>query len=507
VAFAPVAWAEEAPAAAPAAAVAPEKAALDMMSDPKVIANTLWILVAGMLVFWMNAGFACVETGLCRRKNAVNILSKNFIVFAVSTVAFWFVGFGLMFGDGNKFMGTTGFLPSLVPGDADLSPLTGEAYSGSFPSLNWVAAPLGAKFFFQLVFAGTAATIVSGVVAERIKYGAFIIFSFVLVSIIYVIPGHWVWGGGWLSSMADGQKAFFDFAGSTVVHSCGGWAGLAGAIVLGSRLGKYRPGGGINPIPGHNMGLAALGCLILWLGWFGFNPGSTMGADPAAISHIALTTNMAAATGAIAATITAWALFKKPDLTMTLNGCLAGLVAITAPCAFVTVGGSFVIGLIAGTIVVLAILFFDKLKIDDPVGALSVHLVNGIFGTLAIGLFASPSAPSMAGELTVVPGTHPAAGLFYGGGMGQLVVQLMGVAACAAYVFPVSLVAWFVLKAVMGIRVSPEEEIEGLDIGEHGMEAYPGFAKEEGRDAYGVSAEALARAGADMPSKQLSQKH
>jgi Amt family ammonium transporter len=455
-----------------AVAASPAERAMARMSDPKVVADTLWVLLAAMLVFWMNAGFACVETGLCRRKNAVNILSKNFIVFAISTIAFWFVGFGLMFGDGNSFVGTKGFLPSLTPGnpDVDLSPLAGEDYQGVFSSLSWATVPLSAKFFFQLVFAGTAATIVSGVVAERIKYLTFIVFSFFIVAVIYVVPGHWIWGGGWLA-----QKGFFDFAGSTVVHTCGGWAGLAGAIVLGARKGKFKPGGGVNPIPGHNMGLAALGALILWLGWFGFNPGSTMAADPSAMGHIALTTNMAAATGAVAATVTAWLLFKKPDLSMTLNGCLAGLVAITAPCAFVSVGGAFLIGIIAGAIVVLGVVFFDKLRIDDPVGALSVHLLNGIFGTLAVGLFAAPSAPAMGGA----PGSHPGLGLFYGGGLGQLTTQLIGVAASAAYVFPVALVVWLALKATMGIRVTEEEEVQGIDLGEHGMEAYSGFATED----------------------------
>ncbi|MBN1444275.1 MAG: ammonium transporter [Planctomycetes bacterium] len=458
--------------AAQTASQSPAEKAMALMSDPRVVADTLWVLLAAMLVFWMNAGFACVETGLCRRKNAVNILSKNFIVFAVSTIAFWIVGFGLMFGDGNAFVGTKGFLPSLTPGDpaVDLSPLGGDEYQGVFSSLSWAAVPLSAKFFFQLVFAGTAATIVSGVVAERIKYLTFIIFSFFMVAAIYVVPGHWIWGGGWLA-----EKGFFDFAGSTVVHACGGWAGLAGALVLGARKGKFKPGGGVNPIPGHNMALAALGALILWLGWFGFNPGSTMAADPSAIGHIALTTNMAAATGAVAATIAAWSLFKKPDLSMTLNGCLAGLVAITAPCAFVSMGGAFIIGAIAGVIVVLGVVSFDKLRIDDPVGALSVHLLNGIFGTLAVGLFASPAAPGMGGD----PGTRPELGLFYGGGFGQLGTQLLGVAASAAYVFPAALLVWLVLKAAMGVRVTEEEEVQGLDLGEHGMEAYSGFPSEQ----------------------------
>ena len=244
--------------------------------------------------------------------------------------------------------------------------------------------PLWAKFFFQLVFAGTAATIVSGAVAERIKFMSFIVFSFVMVGLIYPITGHWIWGGGWLASLG-----FWDFAGSTVVHSVGGWAALAGVIVLGPRLGKYKDGK-VQPIPGHNMTSATIGVFVLWLGWFGFNPGSTMAADPLAIAHIAVTTNMAAAAASISALITATLLLGKPDLSMILNGCLAGLVAITAPCAFVSVPSSLIIGLIAGVLVVVAVLFFDKLKIDDPVGALSVHLVNGVFGTLAVGLSANP---------------------------------------------------------------------------------------------------------------------
>jgi Amt family ammonium transporter len=451
------------------------------MTTPKVVADTIWVMVTAMLVFWMNAGFACVETGLCRRKNAVNILAKNFVVFAISTLAFWVVGFGLMFSTGNDdktdLIGTGGFLPSLTPGDpsVDLSPLSGDEYSGIFASLSWATVPLAAKFFFQLVFAGTAATIVSGAVAERIKFHSFLIFSFVIVAVIYTIPGHWIWGGGWL---ADG--GFWDFAGSTVVHSCGGWAALAGVLILGSRLGKYRSDGRVNPIPGHNMGLAALGCLILWLGWFGFNPGSTMAADAVNIGHIALTTNMAAAAGAISATFAAWILFKKPDLSMILNGCLAGLVAITAPCAWVSIGGAFWIGAIAGVLVVLGVVCFDKIRVDDPVGALSVHLINGVFGTLAVGLFASPGAPLMGGA----EGTHPGLGLLYGGGLTQFMIQLKGVLASGAYVFVVSAVVWLVLKYTIGIRVSAEEELEGLDVGEHGMEAYAGFAKEEGREPF-----------------------
>lgn len=423
------------------------------------VANTVWTLIAGMLVFWMNAGFACLETGLCRRKNAVHILAKNFIVFAVSSIAFWVVGFGLMFGDGTPYIGKTGFMHPLMPFD--------EAKTAGFASLDWASVTIGVKFFFQLVFAGTAATIVSGAVAERMKFNSFMIFSFVLVAVIYPLTGHWIWGGGWLSTLAT---PFHDFAGSTVVHSVGGWAALAGVILIGPRLGKYKADGTVQPIPGHNMGLAALGCLILWLGWFGFNPGSTMTAN-LAIGHIAVTTNTAAAFGAVAATITAWLVLGKPDLSMILNGCLAGLVGITAPCAVVTVGGAAIIGLIAGILVVFAVLFFDKIKLDDPVGALSVHLVCGVFGTLCVGLFASPDAIPVNASVC-----QP--GLFYGGGTAQLVTQLTGIATVGGTVFAASLIVFAALKYSLGIRVSEKEEIEGLDIGEHGMEAYPGFGME-----------------------------
>jgi Amt family ammonium transporter len=424
----------------------------------KVAMDTMWTLIAAMLVFWMNAGFALVESGFCREKNCVNILAKNFIVFAISSIAYWVVGYGLMYGNGTGFMGTEGlwFLSG-----ADNSPAMGEAYKGAYSALSWTGVPLMTKFFFQLVFAGTAATIVSGAVAERIKFVSFIVFSFLLVGIMYPITGHWIWGGGWLSS-----KGFFDFAGSTVVHSMGGWAALAGILMLGPRHGKYRDGK-MYPIPGHNMSTATLGALILWLGWFGFNPGSTMAADASMIGHIAVTTNMAAAVATLTATITAWVILGKPDLGMILNGTLAGLVAVTAPCAWVTPTGALVIGAVAGVIVVLAVMMFDKLKIDDPVGATSVHLVNGIFGTLCVGLFA---APGLAGG-----NAQPKIGLFYGGGADQLVIQLIGVGAVGAFTFVISLVGWALIKYTIGMRVSLEEEVEGLDFGEHGNRAYPDF--------------------------------
>jgi Amt family ammonium transporter len=434
------------------AALAQEADAGPSAADIKVMLDTLWVMVTAFLVFWMNAGFGFVESGLCRAKNATNILAKNFVVFAFSAIAYWIVGFGLMYGDGNSFLGLNGWFV----GGADNSPATGDAYQGVFSALNWTSVPLLAKFFFQLVFAGTAATIVSGCVAERIHYKSFIVFTLVLAGISYPITGHWIWGGGWLAGMG-----FKDFAGSTVVHAVGGWAGLAGILVLGPRLGKYKSDGTIRPIPGHSMALVFLGGFILWLGWFGFNPGSTMAADPGAIAHIAMTTNLACCMAILSSTVLAWILIGKPDFSMTVNGALAGLVGITAGCYFVTVAGSAIIGLIAGIIVVPAVMMFDKLKIDDPVGALSVHLVNGIWGTIAVGLFASAAAPGGAD------------GLLYGGGFGILQTQLIGTVAVGAFTFAAMLLAWVVIKMLLGLRVDAEDEIRGLDLAEMGMEAYP----------------------------------
>jgi len=423
----------------------------------KIIADTMWVLITAMLVFFMNLGFATVETGFTRAKNAVNILSKNFVVFAISSIAFFFFGWGLMFGNGNPFIGLQGLFMLL---GSDNSPATGVAYQGVYSAISWATVPLLAKFFFQLVFAGTAATIVSGAVAERIKYVSFIVFSFFMVGIIYPIVGHWIWGGGWLAT-----SGFWDFAGSTVVHSVGGWAALAGVLVLGSRIGKFKSDGSPNAIPGHNLGLATIGAFVLWLGWFGFNPGSTMAADVNAISRIVITTNMAAAAGILFSTLTSWILNGKPDLGMTINGCLAGLVAVTASCAYVSPLSSIIIGSIAGILVVFAVMMFDRIKIDDPVGALSVHLVNGIFGTLAVGLFAQDIfMPNTTGN-----------GLFFGGGTKLLMTQLMGAVGVGLFTFFLALTIWLGIKAVMGVRVTKEEEIKGLDIGEHGMEAYSGF--------------------------------
>ncbi|HWQ70038.1 MAG TPA: ammonium transporter [Patescibacteria group bacterium] len=454
-------WAQEAPAPSAATAVAETvtftKEMADAIKDYKISVDTLWVMITAFLVFFMNLGFGMVESGLCRAKNTVNILSKNFIVFAISSLAFYAIGWGLMFGDGNALVGLKGLW---FVGGADNSPAMGDAYQGVYSAINWTGVPIWAKFFFQLVFAGTAATIVSGAVAERIKFHSFMVFTFVIAGVIYPVVGHWIWGGGWLQKLG-----MWDFAGSTVVHSVGGWAALAGILLLGPRIGKYTKDGKVNPIPGHSMTAATIGAFVLWFGWFGFNPGSTMAASWNDISRIAVTTNSAAAAAAFSATLAAWLLIGKPDLSMTLNGCLAGLVAITAPCAYVSVGSSVIIGLIAGVVVVGAVLMFDNLKIDDPVGATSVHLACGTMGTLFVGLFAQDSImPKTTGD-----------GLFFGGGLTLLKAQAIGVLSVGLFTFTISLAAWAVIKMVMGMRVSPEEELEGLDYGEHGMLAYPDF--------------------------------
>lgn len=435
------------------------------LTNVSVAVDTVWVLVAGMLVFLMNLGFGCIESGFCRAKNCVNIVSKNFIVFAASTVAFWILGWGLMFGDGNAYVGTNG-LWILSGAAGDNSPAIGDDYQGVYSAISWSGIPLMAKFFFQLVFCATAATIVSGAVAERIKYHSFILFSVLLGMVVYPVVGHWIWGGGWLGA----DKGFLDFAGSTQVHSIGGWAALTGILFVGPRIGKYTADGKVSAIPGHSMSLAFIGCLVLWFGWFGFNPGSTMAvaSDGGALAaHVAVTTNTAAAFATMTATATAWLLLGKPDIGMTLNGCLAGLVAITAPCAFVSVTCSAIIGAIAGVIVVFSVLAFDRMRLDDPVGATSVHLVNGVFGTLCVGLFASPD---------LLPGGHAhAGGLLMTGDAGQLMAQLTGIVATGAYVVVTTSVIWAILRAVFGLRVGQAEELEGLDVGEHGNEAYYGF--------------------------------
>jgi Amt family ammonium transporter len=422
-------------------------------AELKIGADTAWTILTAFLVFFMNAGFGLLEAGLCRKKNATMILSKNFVVFAISTIGFYAVGFGLMFSDGGLF-GTAG---GWLLGGADNSPATGAAYTGIFHALSWTGIPLDAKFLFELVFCGTSATIVSGSVNERMKYSVFLVFSAILTAVMYPIAGHWVWGGGFLA-----RAGMRDFSGSTVVHSFGGWAALAGAIMLGPRLGRYPRGAKPTTVPGHHMGYVFLGGMILWLGWFGFNPGSTMAVDPQAIARIAVTTNLSACAGTLVATFYAWWRHGKPDFSLTVNGCLAGLVAITAPCAYVTPGAAILIGAIAGVLVIEAVQMFDRLRVDDPVGATSVHLVNGIFGTLCVGLFGVKGQSGL-----------PHDGLFRGGGFAQLGPQLESVVAVGAFSFGVSLAVWWALKKTMGLRVSADDEAVGLDVAEMGMEAYP----------------------------------
>ncbi len=408
------------------------------VSNEKYMADTLWVLVAAFLVFFMQAGFAMVESGFTRAKNAVNILMKNLMDFSMGSIAYWAIGFGIMFGAGNAFMGTSGWF---VPTD-----------SGVFSSLEWSSVPTHAAWLFQLVFAATAATIVSGAMAERTQFKSYLIYSVFITGIIYPVVGHWIWGGGWLYSLG-----MSDFAGSTVVHSTGGWLALTGAVVLGPRLGKYDSEGKPRPIAGHNLPLAALGVFILWLGWFGFNPGSQMGADAAIISSIAVTTNLAAAAGAITAMITAWIMLGKPDAGMALNGALAGLVAITAGCASVDPRNAAIIGALGGIVVVLSVLLFERLRIDDPVGAISVHGTCGALGTILLGFFDSSS------------------GLFYGGGFKLLGAQIVGVLAVLAWCLVTGFILFYAIKAATGLRVTEEEEQAGLDYEEHGANAYPDF--------------------------------
>lgn len=410
-------------------------------ADPSVESNaisidTVWTLIAGFLVFFMQAGFAMVEAGFTRAKNAGNIIMKNLMDFAIGTLIYWLLGFAIMFGvDKAGFFGTTGF-----------------ALSDSFEHLG-LSIPLPAFLLFQTMFAATAATIVSGAMAERTKFISYIIYSFVISAVIYPVVGHWIWGGGWLS-----ERGMIDFAGSTVVHSVGGWAALIGALLIGPRVGKYGKDGKSHAIPGHNITLGALGVFILWFGWFGFNPGSTISGTSPDIGFIALNTNLAAAAGATVTMIVTWLKYKKPDVSLTLNGALAGLVAITAGCAAVNPIGAAIIGALAGVLIVFSVEFIDLvLKIDDPVGAISVHGVCGCFGTVLVGFFA-------------VDG-----GLLYGGGTALLVTQIIGVVSVFVWTAATSLLLFGVIKATLGLRVSEEEEVRGLDIGEHGMEAYAGF--------------------------------
>jgi Amt family ammonium transporter len=414
--------------------------------DPTAASNafaidTIWTLLAAFLVFFMQAGFAMVETGFTRAKNASNIIMKNLMDFSIGSLVYWAVGFAIMFGaTASGLFGTSGFFLSSA------SPLNSEGLWGF------------AYWIFQAVFAATAATIVSGSMAERTKFSSYLIYSVFITAVIYPVVGHWIWGGGWLAA-----KGMIDFAGSTVVHSVGGWAALVGALLLGPRIGKYKKDGSSNAIPGHNIPLASLGVFILWFGWFGFNAGSTTSGTDLSIAAIVVTTNLAAAAGALLAMITTWIRFGKPDTSMALNGALAGLVAITAGCANVSPLSAVIIGALGGILVVFSVEFIDKvLHIDDPVGAVSVHGVCGAWGTLAVGLFAQEAYGGVNG-------------LFFGGGISQLITQFIGVVSVFAWVAITALILFGLIKLTVGLRVSREEELKGLDIGEHGMESYAGF--------------------------------
>ena len=404
----------------------------DVSSEMFTVNNT-WMMVATFLVFIMHLGFATLEAGLTRSKNTVNILFKNTLIPAIGLLTYALIGFNLMYpGEFSvgKIFGFAGF--GITTDEAGITSAYNEGYT------YWT------DFLFQGMFAATAATIVSGAVAERIKLHSFLIFSAIYVALVYPWVGSWKWGAGWLDEMG-----FYDFAGSTLVHSVGGWGGLAGIILLGPRMGKYV-NGKIRPIMGHSMPLATIGVFLLWLGWFGFNGGSVLSADPGAVSFTLVTTSLAAAAGILGATIISWACTKKPDLSMVLNGCLAGLVGITAGADSVSVLSSIIIGFIAGVLVYFSVVFFDKIKIDDPVGALSVHLTCGIWGTLAVGIFSTNPDHSF-------------------------MVQLIGVVAYGVTSFIAALVIFGVIKATLGLRVSESEELRGLDVGEHGMESYAGF--------------------------------
>ncbi len=422
-----------------AAVLFPESASAESASasgkDAMFVINNAWILVAAFLVFVMHLGFACLESGLTRAKNTVNILFKNTGIIAIGILTYALVGFNLMY-PGEEgwmlggFLGLGGLGLSSPEGAAGLMNYANGAYT------YW------SDFIFQAMFAATAATIVSGAVAERIKINGFLLFSAIYVMLIYPIPGSWVWGGGWLASLG-----FHDFAGSTLVHSVGGWAALLGAILLGPRIGKYINGRS-KAIMGHNMPLVTIGVFLLWLGWFGFNGGSVLSADPGGISYVFVTTTLAAAAGIIGAMSVTWIVQKKPDLTMILNGCLAGLVGITAGADVVSTSASVAIGFISGVIAVFSVLAFDRIQVDDPVGAISVHLVCGIWGTLAVGIFSSQFS---------------------------ILTQALGVLAVGAFCGVAALGVFLLVKATTGLRVSEKEELQGLDIGEHGMEAYSGF--------------------------------
>lgn len=426
--------------------------------------DAVWVMLAAILVIFMQAGFALLEAGSTRMKNAGHVAGKTILTFGIAALAFWAVGFGLAFGDGNKFIGFSGFF---VNGTEDQA-------TESFGSLAYSVVPISIKFLFQLAFAGVALAIAWGGFAERAKLSVYFVFGILFTVVVYPFVAHWVWGGGWL---ADHGKQ--DFAGSTVVHLQGATAALVATILLKPRLGKYNKDGKPNLIPGHNQVLSVLGVIILWIGWFGFNPGSTLSAvNDGFFGFIALNTNLAAAAGGVAALVVSWMYFGKADIPSMLNGVLAALVAITAACAFVEPWAAVVIGLVAGTLTFFTAQWFEKAGIDDPVYAFSVHGIAGVWGTLSTGLFAAPRLVEI-----VKVGKE---GLFYGGGLHQLGVQAMGVGVSFVFVFVLCYVILSIMKATMGLRVTEEEEIMGLDISEHGSYGYPEQLKKSGSETLTV---------------------
>ena len=436
----------------------------DSIADLTSAIDTGWLLITATLVMAMQAGFGLVEAGFVRSKNVVNILMKNSLDVLLGAVMYWAVGYGIAFG---------------VSGDGAGSLLgNGNFFLSSFDNY--------AFWFFQFAFAATAATIVSGAMAERTKFQAYLVYTVAITAFVYPVVTHWVWdGAGWLTAFTDdpiGDNGFVDFAGSTVVHSVGGWAALMGAIMVGPRIGKYAPDGSVRAIPGHSMPLGFLGVLILWIGWYGFNPGSTLGLSggfAAVAARVAVTTTLAAGAGGVSAMAISWMKAGKSDFSLTLNGVLGGLVGITAGCATVAPWAAVVIGLVAGVVIVFGVELLDRFHVDDPVGAIPVHLMNGIWGTLAVGLFTTQGY--MADAYGVDTSSY---GLLVGGGANMLIIQALGVAAVGAWTIVTAGIVFALVRATIGLRVSPAEEESGLDVGEHGMEAYPEFTG--GRDPFGI---------------------
>jgi len=415
------------------------------VADLSLAVDTVWVIVAACLVLFMQAGFAMLEVGFSRMKNVGSVVAKILVNLAIAALLFWAVGFALAFGDGNAIIGTQGWFLAVSPDRVN------DVYGG----LAWTQVPLSAKFLFQVAFCAVSLAIVWGTMLERTRFAVYVIFAVVFAGLIYPMVGHWIWGGGWLTEL--GMQ---DFAGSTVVHLSGAMAALAGTLLLGPRLGKYDDDGRPVTIPGHNMPLAVLGVLILWIGWWGFNPGSTMAATPQ-IADIALTTNLAAAAGVLGAMTMSYLYRRNIDVGMGGNGAIAALVAITAPCAFVAPWASIVIGFVAGVVMYATLVFVDRIGVDDPLGAIAAHGMGGVWGTLSCGLFTTPALAAIG---------QP--GLFYGGGFYQLGVQALGIIAAGSVVFISSLAVFAVLKATIGIRVKPDQELDGLDIHEHGTFGY-----------------------------------